>query len=177
MTNALPEGIALRPEQPRDEAFLFALFRDTALRELALMPVDDPIKESLVRMQFASQTTTYRQQFRDAHFDIVERNGVPIGRIVVDDGQDAGCIVDFALVPKTRSKGLGTAILAAVMQRFVRMQRRVLCKVLINNEPSLRMCQRIGFRQIEIIPPFLQLEWRPPEISSDSASSDAPRNA
>jgi RimJ/RimL family protein N-acetyltransferase len=171
-----PEGVTLRPETPQDEAFLFALFRDTALPELALMPVDDATKEALVRMQFASQSQTYRAQFPAARFDIVEQHGTSIGRIVVDDGEPAGCIVDFALVPGSRSKGLGTAILAAVMQHFVRLRRPARCKVLMSNAPSLRMCQRVGFQQIEVIPPFLQLEWQPP-VSADNAPSDAIRNA
>jgi hypothetical protein len=38
----------------------------------------------------------------------------------------------------------------------------VLCQVLAGNEPSLRMCRRVGFRQMGHVPPFLQLEWRPP---------------
>jgi len=164
----LPDGIILRPETPQDKAFLFALFHSTAWDDLAPMPLDDTTKEALVRMQFASQTQTYRAQFPHARFDIVEWHGAPIGRIVVDDGEAMGCIVDFALMPDSRSKGLGTAILAAAMQRFVRLQRPVRCKVLINNAPSLRMCQRVGFRQIEVIPPFLQLEWQP-TVSPDTA--------
>lgn len=176
MPPSLPDGIILRPETPQDEAFLFALFRDTALTDMALLPVDAATKDALVRMQFASQTQTYRAQFPNARFDIVEQHGTPIGRIVVDDDEPAGCIVDFALIPGSRSKGLGTAILATVMQHFVRLQRPARCKVLINNAPSLRMCQRVGFQQIEVIPPFLQLEWRPP-ASADSGPSDAPRNA
>ncbi len=141
------------------------------------MPVDDAVKESLVRMQFAAQTSSYRQQFPAARFDIIERLGMPIGRIVIDPGGEAGCIVDFALVPECRGQGLGTAILAAVLDRFAKLRRRVLCKVLASNQASLRMCERVGFTQIDVVPPFLQLEWRPPEISSDIAPPGASGSA
>jgi RimJ/RimL family protein N-acetyltransferase len=161
---AIGDGtIGLRPERAGDEGFLAALFRDTALAELALMPVDDATKEALVCMQFASQTATYRSRFPRARFDIVERDGEPIGRLVTDPGgADAGCIVDFALLPDHRAHGLGSAILRAVLAQFAGARRRVRCKVLAGNEPSLRMCRRVGFTEVEAVPPFLQLEWRPP---------------
>jgi len=123
------------------------------------MPVDDAVKEALVRMQFQSQTATYRAQYPDARFDIIERGGTPIGRIVVDPGGEAACIVDFALSPESRGHGLGTAILAGVLDCFARPKRRVLSKVLATNAASLRMCRRVGFAETGSIPPFLQLEW------------------
>lgn len=150
--------IVLRPEQATDAAFLLALFRSHMLTELALMPVDMATKDQLVRMQFDSQTVTYRTQFPQARFDIAEQLGRPIGRLIVDRGADADCIVDFALLPECRGGGLGTAIIAAVLRE---QSRPVLCKVLYNNEASLRMCRRVGFVQIGGELPFLQLEWRP----------------
>jgi RimJ/RimL family protein N-acetyltransferase len=151
--------IALRPEQAADAAFLYALFHSHMLAELAMMPVDAATKEQLVRMQFDSQTATYRAQYPQARFDIVEQDGRPIGRLIVDSGADANCFVDFALLPDYRGGGLGTAIIAAVLRE---QTRPVLCKVLYNNEASLRMCRRVGFVQIGGELPFLQLEWRPP---------------
>jgi RimJ/RimL family protein N-acetyltransferase len=158
--------VVLRSEQSADADFLYDLFRSHMLTELALMPVDGATKEHLVRMQFNSQTATYRAQFSKARFDIVEQDSSPIGRLIVDTGEDASCIVDFALVPERRGAGLGTAILAAVL----RQQRQpVLSKVLYNNEASLRMCRRVGFVHIGGELPFLQLEWRPPAAAGDPA--------
>lgn len=150
----------LRPEVDADQPFLFALFRSHTLPELAAMPVDDATREVLVRMQFQAQTTGYRGQFPNARFDIVEQAGIPIGRLIVDEGGDAGCIVDFALSDDRRGRGFGVAILAAVLHRFAPLGRPMRCKVLAHNEPSIRMCRRLGFRQLHAIPPFLQLEWR-----------------
>jgi ribosomal protein S18 acetylase RimI-like enzyme len=153
--------IVLRPEQEQDTAFLANLFRDTAGGVLSLTPIDDATKEKLLRMQLASQTATYRAQFPAARFDIIEQDGEPIGRIVIDPGTDAGRIVDIALLPQRRARGLGTAILAAVLDRFDRRGQRVRCQVLANNQASLRMFHRVGFRQVGELPPFVHLEWRP----------------
>lgn len=153
--------IVLRPERAEDAGFLYALFRSSALADLELMPIDDAVKEALVRIQFNSQTATYRSQFPRARFDIVERNGEPIGRLVVDPGEQVGCVVDFALLPNCRSRGLGTSTLQAVLEQFAALKRRVQCKVLAGNGASLRMCCRVGFVETGVVPPFLQLEWRP----------------
>ncbi len=155
------EDIILRPERPKDNGFLAALFRSIALPELTEMPVTEAVKDALVQMQFASQTATYRAQFPMACFDIIEQRDKPIGRLVIDPGGEAGCIVDMALLPECRGLGLGSTILAHVLERFAKLQRPVLCKVLAHNEASLRMCRRAGFRQIDYIPPFLQLQWSP----------------
>jgi len=157
--------IVLRPEREQDAGFLADLFRTSAGRDLALLPIDEAMKEGLLRMQFVSQTATYRTQYPAARFDIIEQGGEPIGRIVIDPGSEAGRIVDIALVPQRRARGLGTAILAAVLERFAHRRQRVQCQVLEGNEPAKRMLGRVGFRRVAHIPPFLHLEWRPPHAA------------
>ncbi len=169
--------IVLRPERQQDEAFLAVLFRTVVWRELALVPGDDLMKDALLRLQFASQAATYRGQFPAARFDIMEQGGVPIGRIVIDPGTTAGRIVDFALMPERRARGLGTVILSAVLERFERRRQHVLCQVLAGNEASLRMCRRAGFQQIGCVPPFRQLEWRPRDAREATMHSTAADNA
>jgi RimJ/RimL family protein N-acetyltransferase len=154
--------VVLRPEQPSDADFLFTLFRSHAIVDLATLPIDDATRDSLVRMQFDSQTATYRVQYPDARFDIIERDGVPIGRFVVDDNEEAACFVDFALLPELRGGGLGAAITAAMMARCSGRRRPVRVLVLCTNEPSLRMCHRLGFVQVGRDLPFMRLEWNPP---------------
>ena len=153
--------VILRPEQEQDAAFLAALFHATVSQAFMAMPLDETMRATLVRVQLAAQAAAYHARFPNARFDIIERDAIPIGRIVIDPGGDAGCIVDFALVPERQSHGLGTAILAAVLERFGERQQHVLCQVLASNRRSLRMCHRVGFRQVGDAPPFLQLAWHP----------------
>ncbi|MDR3537747.1 MAG: GNAT family N-acetyltransferase [Acetobacteraceae bacterium] len=151
--------IALRPEQDGDRTFLYDLFCSHVLPDIARLPIDDSTRDALVGMQFISQTTTYRTQFPQARFDIIEREGVPIGRLVVDDAGDVACIVDFALLPGVRGSGMGSAILACVLAPLGERGRAVRSTVVWNNEASLRMCRRLGFVHIGGDPPFMQLEW------------------
>jgi hypothetical protein len=40
-------------------------------------------KDAFLRMQFHAQHTYYHQQFPDAAYDVVESDGVPVGRLDV----------------------------------------------------------------------------------------------
>jgi GNAT superfamily N-acetyltransferase len=156
--------VTLRPERPDDEALLFVLFRSWALEDLERMPLDDATKENLLRFQFAGQTATYRAHFPAASFDIIERDDVPIGRLIVDPGnaQEPVCLVDFVLLPEQRNGRLGRAIIAAVLAEQASLGRKVRVKVLHHNMPSQRMCAALGFVEIGQEPPFIQLEWSGP---------------
>jgi GNAT superfamily N-acetyltransferase len=148
--------VVLCPEQAGDAAFLYGLFRSHMVPDLAGLGLDEAALERLVRMQFVAQTNGYRAQFPGARFDIVHFADVPVGRLIVDASTEAACVVDFALLPDRQGGGLGTAILARVLDGFTVVR----CKVLWNNTVSLRMCQRLGFVQVGGELPFLQLEWR-----------------
>lgn len=157
---SLPASVAIRPETPADEAFLFALFASHTAPALTHLP--SAMTENLIRMQFASQTASYRATYSQARFEILERNGAPVGRQVIDEGGGIGCIVDFALLPEAQGGGLGTAAMTAAIARFRTLGRPVRCKVMTHNAASLRMCEKAGFVRIGEDPPFVDLEWRPP---------------
>lgn len=155
-------SFALRPQRPDDAEFLYALFRSHMLATVAAMPVDDAMKESLLEMQFRSQTMTYRTQYADARFDILERDGVPFGQLVLHEADGVATFVDFALLPGERGGGLGTAVMVRLLDWVgERCAVARLC-ILSNNEPSLRMTRRIGFVQVGETPPYVDMEWRRP---------------
>jgi RimJ/RimL family protein N-acetyltransferase len=162
--------LLLRPEREADAAFLLALFRGHVLETLAAMPVDAATKEALVRMQFTSATATYRAQFPAARFDIIERDGEPIGRLITDPGGATACMVDYALVPACRGAGLGTAIIAAVLEQLAPQDRPMRVTVAPTNRASLGLCARLGFRRIDDEAALLLLEWRPPGLDAVPAA-------
>ena len=132
--------------------------------DLDRLPLDDVTKQNLLRFQFAGQTSTYRGEFTAASFDIIERDGVPIGRLIVDPGnaEVATCLVDFVLLPEVRNDRLGRAIITAILAEQASLGRKVRVKVLYHNEPSRRMCAALGFVEISQEMPFIQLEWSAP---------------
>ncbi len=153
-------SFTLRPERPDDADFLYALFRSHALPTVAAMPVDDAMKESLLRMQFRSQTATYRAQYPSARFDILERERTPFGRLIVYESGGIATFVDFVLLPELRGVGLGATVIRRVLDWVAERCASVRLSILWNNEPSLRMTRRLGFVQIGETPPYVEMEWR-----------------
>lgn len=159
-----PHGtLTVRPERddPADAAFLFALFASTRSADMAAMPLDVQARTFLLEMQFRSMTATYRQEFPDARFEIVELDGTPIGRLVTDVQPDCVYYVDIALLPQRRGGGIATALMNAALAepRALGLPGRV--KVLSTNTASLRLCRRIGMVPRAELPPFVALEWHP----------------
>jgi len=157
--------LRLRPEREDDQEFRFRLFCDSRPPELALLPLDRAAFEQLMRFQFRAQTVSYRGQFPGARFDIVELAGTPIGRIVVDRSADRLLIVDQALVPPMRNRGIGAAIMRALMDEAGTAGRPVRLTVASTNDPSMRLYRRLGFAPIATAPLYLELEWRAPETN------------
>jgi RimJ/RimL family protein N-acetyltransferase len=158
-----PQGVlTLRPEREDDRAFRYRLFCDSRLPEWYVVQIEPQMREHLMQHQFEAQTVTYRQRFPRARFDIIELAGEPIGRIVVNRTSPYLHLVDHAIVPERRSKGIGTTIMRALMDEARDAGIPFRLKVASANDPSLRLYLRLGFRPIAEIPEYIELEWNAP---------------
>lgn len=159
---ASPAGIvSLRPERAEDRDFRYRLFCDSRQPEFALLLPPDVFRQ-VMGHQFHAQTISYRAEFPQARFDIIELAGRPIGRIVIDRPGTMLHIVDQAIVPELRSRGIGTAIMHALMGEAAAAHLPVRLKVASSNDPSMRLYLRLGFVPIESVPLYIELEWKPP---------------
>jgi GNAT superfamily N-acetyltransferase len=164
---ATPRGdFVLRPERPEDDRFLFDLFAINNMEVLRLAGFPTDVIEKLINFQYRSQTTTYRTMFPDAIYSIVSWNGQDVGRFIEHDETDVVYFVDFVLFPECQSKGLGSALTRALMEEWAARGRGTRVKVMINNEPCLKMCQRLGFTQSEPDDmAYVDLRWYPPHLT------------
>ena len=151
----LPEGVVLRPAQPADEPFLRALYASTRRDEMAPTGWPQAQIDAFLADQFALQSAHYAQHYADASFGIVERDGVPVGRLIVLDRQDEVRLVDVALVEEARGSGLGTRLVEGVLARAA--GRRVVLHVEVFN-PALRLYERLGFRATEQVGAYWRME-------------------
>jgi RimJ/RimL family protein N-acetyltransferase len=156
-------AFALRLERPDDDEFLFALFRANNIDILGLMGLPDAMVEQLIRFQYRSQTATYRTLYPDAVFSIIEREDETIGRLIEHDERDVVYFVDFVLIPERQSQGLGSAFIRALMDEWAGRGRGVRVEILTNNEPSLKMCRKLGMVEGEAgDAAYVELRWYPP---------------
>jgi ribosomal protein S18 acetylase RimI-like enzyme len=157
---ASPLGnVRLRPEREADRDFRYVLFCNSRLPEWELVRAQPELFEQLMQHQFAAQTVSYLNFFPKARFDIIELGGEPIGRIVVDRPGTMLHIVDQAIVPQLRSRGVGTAIMQALMDEARAAGLPVRLKVASTNDPSMRLYARLGFVPIAEIPAYIEMEW------------------
>jgi ribosomal protein S18 acetylase RimI-like enzyme len=153
-----PRGVLrLRPERDTDKAFRLLLF-GASRPDLALLP--EAARDQLMDLQFRAQTQGYRSNFPAARFDIIERDGAPIGRIVVDRSGTFVRIVDQALLPTERNQGTGSAIMGALMHEAGATGRALRLSVAAGNEAAIRLYLRLGLTAIATEPSHIEMEWR-----------------
>lgn len=111
----LPPGIALRPIADADLPFLSELYASTRLEELAPVPWSEADKRSFLHQQHTLQHRHYQTHYADAEFLVLERAGEPIGRIYVHRSPGEICLIDIALLPPHRGRGLGAALISELV--------------------------------------------------------------
>jgi len=150
--------ISLRPITPEDESFLARLYASTREQELAQINWSDEQKALFCRLQFNAQTTDYQRNYPDASFDIIERDGVAAGRLLVLRSDDAVHVIDIALLPEHRGAGIGTKFLRELQEEAAAAGKKLSIHVEIFN-PARRFYERLGFKQVEEKGVYLLMEW------------------
>lgn len=152
-------ALSLRPVVDHDRAFLLRVYASTRAEELAPVPWSDADKAAFLAQQFDAQHAAYHASYPHASFDVVVVDGEPAGRLYVDRRPGDIRIVDVALLPSFRGRGIGTALLQAVQAEAVALGRRVSIHVERFN-PARALYERLGFAVVgstgEV---YLLLEW------------------
>ncbi len=156
----LSRGFALRPETDADIPFLVRLYASTREEEMAPLPWSAEQKQAFLASQFQAQRHHYRKYFGDCAFDVIEQRGTPAGRLYLQTRQTQLHIIDIALLPAWRRRGIGTAILQA-LQAAGRAADKGVGVMVEKFNPALRLYQRLGFADLADHGVYLELEWLP----------------
>jgi len=127
---------------------------------MAIAGWSDEEKESFLRMQFRAQTEDYARNYRDAQFDLLLCDGTPAGRLYLDRREDEIRIVDIALVPAFRNRGIGTQLLTEVQAEAEADGKAVTIHVEMNN-PAMTLYNRLGFDPVGDHGIYYLMEWKP----------------
>lgn len=152
--------ISFRPITDADLAFLSDLYGSTRADEMAVVPWAQEEKESFLRMQFEAQHTFYGEQFPEASFDLVLEDGEPIGRLYIDRREEEHRLIDIALLPEHRGKGIGGRLMSDVLAEAATVGKMVRIHVEQNN-PAMHLYHRLGFQKVEDQGVYDLMEWRP----------------
>lgn len=140
--------VTFRPAEEKDLGFLSKVYASTRYQELQATGWSQQQVDEFLRMQFEAQDTFYKQQFPDAQYQIVQYESEDAGRLYLDFREDEVRIVDIALLPEYRGKGLGTKLLNSIIDDAAEKQLSVRIHVEKNN-PALNLYLRLGFENID----------------------------
>jgi ribosomal protein S18 acetylase RimI-like enzyme len=142
------EKVTLRPIAADDMELLYRVYASTREEELAQVEWAEAQKEAFLRMQFDAQHQYYQENYPGARFQVILLGGEPAGRLYLDRRATEIRIVDIALLPEYRNRGLGSALLHDILAEGERAGLPVTIHVECFN-PALRLYERLGFRKLE----------------------------
>jgi ribosomal protein S18 acetylase RimI-like enzyme len=138
------QGFSFRTEGVGDDGFLLALYRSTRAVELSQFGWSDEQKGLFIAQQFDAQRRHYRGTLKACSFDVIEKMGMPIGRLYVEERPEDLHVVDIALVPSERGQGIGTSLLRGLIKNAARANKGISLFVERFN-PALALYLRLGF--------------------------------
>lgn len=143
-----------------DQAFVRALYRGSR-GDLLQMQADPDFIEQMIAMQQRMQDQGYRQSYPQARHLMIERDGAPIGRLIVNPGAQALRVVDITLLPQAQGQGAGSAVLAGLQAHAAARQSTLSLGVNHANLAARRLYARLGFVADGEDPIQQQLRWSP----------------
>jgi ribosomal protein S18 acetylase RimI-like enzyme len=152
--------VTLRPARTDDAAFFRQLYASTRDEELGALDWSPSQREIFLSLQIEAQDRHYRAYHPQARFDVIERDGAPVGRLVVDRSERLIQLLDIALLPAERGRGLGSALLCELREEAEKKGSLILLHVL-RTSPALRLYTRLGFHMLREEGLHVAMEWRP----------------
>lgn len=155
----LPPDLHLRTITEADLPLLERIYASTRIEELAQTDWSDAQKTDFLRFQFRAQHQHYTTHYTDAQFFVIQRDGVPAGRLYLHWRPSELRIVDIALLPEHRGHGTGGALLRALLEAADGHGMSTSIHVEQMNR-AMSLYRRLGFRKIGEHGIYHLMEWR-----------------
>jgi ribosomal protein S18 acetylase RimI-like enzyme len=154
-------GLSFRRLTEIDLPFLARVYASTRATELAATCWSGEHKTAFVDQQFRAQHAHYQRYYPEADWLVIVRRGDNIGRLYVERWPTQHRIIDIALLPEYRGKGLGEALLRDLMDEAAAAGKAVSIHVEKFN-PAMRLYRRLGFQTAEDKGVYDLMRWTAP---------------
>jgi ribosomal protein S18 acetylase RimI-like enzyme len=141
-------GVTLRAIGTDDVGFLSDVYALSRAAEMALVDWPEQVKRDFLQQQFDLQHAYYHANYPGADFLLIELDGERAGRIYVHRSPGDIRVMDIALLPQLRGRGIGASLLAELIEESERSGSSITLHVEADN-PAVRLYQRLGFEHLE----------------------------
>lgn len=149
----------IRDAGAADEAFFAGLYRSTRADLLAL-PADPSVIDGLIAMQHRLQMAGYHNSYPQAVYQVLERDGMAVGRLVTAAVDGAVRVVDIAVLPSARRAGVAAEALRRLQVQAAGAGHAVALSVRKDNVAARLLYEALGFAVDSEDTMRLELRWR-----------------
>ena len=160
-------ALSRRPATDADLPFLREVYASTRREEVGRAGWPPEQVEAFLAMQFEAQRRHYLEHYTETTYEVLLVDGQPAGRLYVARWERELRIVDIALLPEFRGRGVGAEIVQELIDEAAAAGKPVTIHVERTN-PAMSLYERLGFEPIGETGPYLLLERRPSGAASAS---------
>ena len=124
--------------------FLESVYASTRAEELTATGWSADVKRQFLGHQFQLQHDHYRKHYPGAEWLMVRQKGVPVGRLYLVEWPGELRVIDIALLPEARGRGIGATALGDLIAEAEAKGLAVSIHVERNN-PALSLYRRLRF--------------------------------
>ena len=150
---------SLRPELEVDTAFRFALFRASRGPGWDQIPLPPEMMTKIMQQQFRAQILGYAAAYPESRREIIMVEAIAVGRLATDRAGETLHLIDIALTPAWRGRGVGEAILRGLTDEARALSKPLTLKVDQDNLAAQRFYARLGFVVTQADETHLDLRW------------------
>jgi len=152
-------ALHIRNANAADETFFAGLYRSTR-DDLLALPADPSVIDGLIAMQHRLQMAGYRNSYPQAVYQVLERDGVAVGRLVTAAVDGAVRVVDIAVLPSARRTGVATDALRRLQAQAAGAGQTVTLSVRQDNVAARHLYEALGFAVDSEDTMRLELRWQ-----------------
>ena len=139
---------------------MFRLYASTRQEEVTAWGWNAAQQIAFLRMQFAAQQRSYTAGYPDADHCLILWLDEPVGRLIVSRTEQEIRLVDIALLPEYRNRGIGTCLVRELAKESQASRTPLRLQVLKGNK-AFRLYSRLGFSISSEDELYFQMEWNP----------------